>query len=161
MKNLIIYILLPALGIFSLYKLFQSPEKYLKKKTEYLISLSSAKNKKGDMALISKANKITKFIHHNVQMKVNYNGREFKASSLNEFRSYVMAYFKQGGGNGNLEHKDLTVQVKDSKKKGLVNFDLFFTKAEQKIFCKIFLEWIKEKRWYIQKIEIHSCQPVN
>ena len=156
MKQLIIYSLIAGLVGFGLYKLFQSPEKYLKKKTEYLIALGSVKK-----ANISQVTKISKYIHHNVQMKVEYEGHIFKASSLNEFRSYVMAYLRQGTGSGDLEYKNLTVEIKNNKKTGLVNFEALFNRISQKLLCKVALEWNKEKRWYVQKIEVHSCQQSN
>lgn len=152
---------LAAGSVFGVYKLFQSPEKYLKKKTEYLISLSSIKNSKMDMAMISKVTKIAKFIHHNVQMKVEYKGQIFKASSLNEFRSYITAYFRQSSSAEALEYKNLTVQMKDNKKRGLVSFEIFFNRVNQRVFCKAALEWGQEKKWYVQKIDINSCQPLS
>ena len=160
MKALITGVLI-ALSGFGLYKLFNSPERYLKKKTEYLISLSSVKSAKGNMALISQASKISKFIHHDIQVKAEYEGQVYEARSLNEFRSLLMAYFRQSSNEGHLEHKNLTVQMKDNKKKGAVSFDAVFNRAVKKVFCKVALEWIKEKRWFVQKIEVHSCQPIS
>ncbi|MCZ0931962.1 MAG: hypothetical protein OXJ52_02290 [Oligoflexia bacterium] len=159
MKAFVICALLAVSG-FGLYKLFQNPEKYLKKKTEYLIKLSSVKSSKVDMALISQVTKIAKFIHYDVQVKAEYEGQVYQARSLNEFRSHLMAYFRQSS-TGSLEYENLTVQMKDHKKRGLVSFDAFFNRASQKVFCKIVLEWEKEKKWFVKRIEVHSCKPVN
>ena len=160
MKSFVIYALIAISG-FGLYKLFQSPEKYLKKKTEYLIGLASVKSSKVDMALLSQVTKIAKFIHHDVQVKAEYEGQIYQARSLNEFRSLLMAYFRQGSTGEGLEYKNLTVQMKDNKKRGVVSFDAVFNRRAQKLFCKIVLEWFKEKKWFVKKIDVYFCKPVN
>ncbi|MDE0092525.1 MAG: hypothetical protein OXN83_04495 [Oligoflexia bacterium] len=159
MKAFIIFAFLAVSG-FGLYKFFQSPEKYLKKKTEYLINLSSVENSKVDMALMRKVAKMAKFIHYDVQVKAQYEDQVYQARSLNEFRSLLMAYFKHSSGGGDLEYKNLTVQIKDDKNRGVVNFDAFFDRGNQKTFCKVVLEWIKEKKWFVKKIEVYSCYPI-
>ena len=160
MKNFIIFAFIAVSG-FGIYKLFQSPEKYLKKKTEYLIKLSSIKGAKMDMALLSKVTKMVKLIHHDVQVKAEYKGQVYQARSLNEFRALLMAYFRQGPTGESMEYKNLTVQMKENKKRGAVSLDIVFNNRSQKNFCKLVLEWIKEKKWFVQQIDLHSCKPIN
>ena len=119
------------------------------------------KSAKVDMALISQVSKIVKLIHFDVQVKAEYESHVYQARSLNEFRSLLMAYFRQSSNNNSLEYENLTIQMKDNKKKGLARFDAFFNRGAQKIFCKIELEWVKEKKWYVKKIDVHSCKPSN
>ena len=161
MKALIISAVLVVSG-FSLYKLFQNPEKQIKKKTEYLIKLVSAQNSKADSNLLSKVTKMVKYIHYDVQFKAQYKEQVYQARSLNEFRSLLTGYFKYAQASTEaLEHKNLTIQIQDDKKKGLVQFDVLFNRGKQKTLCKAVLEWLKEKKWFVKKIEVHSCKKIS
>ena len=42
-----------------------------------------------------------------------------------------------------------------------VQFDILFQGTKVKKICKAVLGWIKEKKWYIQKIKIFSCDLKN
>ena len=159
MKGLAVLALIAISG-FGLYKFLQSPEKLLIKKTKHLIKLSSIQKAKSDMALISKVGKIAKLIHYDVQFKAEYEGQIYKAQSLNELRSLLTLYFKQSS-TGSFEYKNLTIQMKDDNKKGEVNFEALFDRNSQKISCKAMLEWLKDKKWFVQKIEVHSCYKTN
>ena len=111
------------------------------------------------MALISKVSKIVKLIHFDVQVKAEYEGHIYQARSLNEFRSLLMSYFRAGSDKGNLEYKNLRVQLEDNEKKALAGFDAFFNRRAQRIFCKVEIGWLKEKKWFVKKIDVHSCRP--
>ena len=141
------------------WKLIQSPEKYLKKKTQKLIALTSVTDSASDMGWISKVSKMAKYIHFDVRMKAEYEGQIWTAKSLNEFRSLLFAYFKQGSA-GQLDYKNLTVRLGENKKQGLVKFDAFFERNAKTVFCKALLEWVKEKKWRIKQIDVFSCSPV-
>ena len=158
MKAFIISAVLVVSG-FSLYKLFQNPEKYLKNKTEYLIKLASSQNSKADRSLLSKVTKMVKYIHYDVQVKAQYERQVYQARSLNEFRGLLTAYFKYNQAKTKtLEYKNLTVKIQNNKETGVAQFDIFFNSTEQKIRCKAVLEWLKEKKWFVKKIEIQSCK---
>ena len=73
----------------------QSPESYLKKKTQKLIAMTSNPRSSSEIALISKMSKIARFIHFDVRLKAEYKGQIWTAKSLNEFRSLLFSYFKQ------------------------------------------------------------------
>ena len=158
-KTLIIFAFL-FFSLFGIYKVFQNPEKILIKKTKHLINLSSIQSGKSDMALIAKTGKIAKLIHYDVQFKAEYEGKDYKARSLNEFRSLLNFYFKRRS-TGKFEYKNLTVQMKDDNKTGEVNFEALFERSSQKISCKAMLKWLKDKKWFVKKIEIHSCYKIN
>lgn len=143
------------LAFFS-YKLFDSPEKYLKRKTQKIISLVSSENTELDISLISTISKIAKYIHFDVHLKAEYEGQIYRAKSLNEFRSLMMSYFRLNS-KGKIESKNLAVQLKENKKEGIVTFDGLFEKQSTKTHCKILLGWIKEKKWYIKQIEVFDC----
>ena len=115
MKKLFILALAAFLSFF-VWKRLQSPEAYLKKQTKKLIALSSVKNEKG-LALISKVSKTDKYIHFDVQLKAEYEGQIYTARSLNEFRSLLLAYFRQKQ-TGALDYKK-TKCSDERKKSGL------------------------------------------
>lgn len=144
---------------FAIYKLLESPEKYLKRKTRELISMVSVQKTKSQMGLISKISKISKYIHFDVRLKAEYEGRIYKAKSLNEFRSLLMSYFRLNS-TGKMEYKNMSVQMEDDKQ-GIVAFDSWFERLEKKVHCKTLLEWIKEKKWYIKKIEVSFCKELH
>ena len=151
-----------AAGIFLSWfgwKFIQSPEKYLRKKTQELIAITSVTGQLSEMDIISKVSKMAKYIYFDVHMKAEYEGRIWTTKSLNEFRSLLFAYFKQKSA-GQLDYKNLIVRIGENKTQGLVDFDAFFERNTKTVFCKILLEWIKEKKWRIKKIEVFSCSPV-
>lgn len=155
-KIVAIGLILGAL-ILGVWKWLQGPEDYLRKKTQKIIAMTSFKG--SDLAVLAQVSKIDKFIHFNVQMTAEYEGQIYQARSLNEFRSLLTSYFQQKS-QGDLDYKNLQVQVEEGRKKALVNFDGFFKRDAKTVFCKIFLDWIKEKKWYIKQIEVSDCQIV-
>jgi len=155
MKKIFILVLLVVLP-WQIWKFFQTSSSYLKKKTEKIIRLSSIKPTESDIALYSRVSKIVKYIHFNIQMKAEYEGRIYTSKSLNEFRSLLISYFKHNS-TGAFNYKNLTVQLKNETS-GVVNFDAIFKKNKKSTFCKIILEWTKEKKWYVTKIEVFSCK---
>ena len=138
------------------WKWLQPPETLIKKKTQKLIALSSRTGPASEMGLMSKVSKIDKFIHFDVHVKAEYEGQIWTAKSLNEFRSLLFTYFKQGS-TGQLSYKNLTVDLKEGRKEAIVKFDTFFEQETGAIFCKTLLKWLKEKKWYIKNIELSSC----
>lgn len=120
--------------------------------------MASIKNTNSDTSLISKVSKIAKFIHVKVQLKAEYEGQIYTAKSLNEFRSMLFAYFKQKS-TGKMTYQNLSVSLREDKKQGMVKFDASFERDNKNIFCKALFEWIKEKRWYIKRIDLFPCVP--
>lgn len=145
-----------SLLVFLAYKLLDSPEKYLKRKTQKIISLVSEKHTEINLHLISKVSQIAKYIHFDVHLTAEYEGQVYTAKSLNEFRSLMMSYFRLNS-KGTTDYKNLAVQVKKNKQEGLVTLDGLFEKQGRKTHCKVLLVWIKEKKWYIKKIEVSEC----
>ena len=154
---------LASLAIFTIFiwlawKL-QSPESYLKKKTQKVITMISNTKANSDMALISKVSKVARFIHFDVRLKAEYKGQIWIAKSLNEFRSLLFSYFRQEKTR-KLDYKNLSVNMTESNRQALVKFDAFFGRQAGNIFCKVSLKWVKEKKWYIKSIEVLSCVPI-
>ena len=133
------------LSLWLAWSFFQPPEFYLKKKTQYLIETASAVSPSGDMAMLSRVSKMAKYIHFDVYLKAEYEGRVYTARSLNEFRSLLLSYFKYKNEES-MDYKNLTASVEHNKKKATVNFDAFFERNKVTMFCKAILEWIKEKK---------------
>ena len=147
-----------SLLLWFVWRFTQSPEKCLRKKSQNLIELSSIEDTKGTNLIFSRISKISKFIHFDVYLKSEYKGQTYTAKSLNEFRSLLFTYFKQESA-GKVTYENLSVTMEENQKKGTVNFDIFFERSREKIFCKALLDWIKEKKWYVKRIEIFSCSP--
>lgn len=147
------------LSLWLAWSFFQSPESYLKKKTRYLIEMASAGSSVSDLSMLSHVSKMAKYIHFDVHLKAEYEGQIYKAKSLNEFRSLLFSYFKYRDSREKVEYKNLNVSVEKSGKKALVSFDALFKRNEVRVFCKAFLGWVKEKKWYVKKIEVSSCSP--
>ena len=133
------------------WKLIQSPEKYLTKKTKELIEMASIEN--SDTNFISRVSKISKFIRFDVYLKAEYEGQIFTAQSLNELRSLLVSYFRQKS-TGKINYKNLNLTLGENKKQAIAKFDALFERGKKNISCKTLLEWIKEKKWYIKRIEI-------
>ncbi len=140
------------------YKFFQSPERYLKKTSEKIIKVVSVKGAHSDMSLISKVSKIAKFIHFDVQLKAEYENQIYKAHSLNEFRSLLFTYFRNGA-TGEVTYDNLYVTMDKNQERGVVKFDVYFKRGRKNVFCKALFEWIKEKKWYVKRIEVLPCSP--
>lgn len=154
-------IFLLGVFVFSLwgaFKLFQSPERHLLKKTKHLIGLASQVETKLSFSLASKMAEINKHIHHNVRIRAEYEGQIYQARSLNEFRSLLTAYF-QAGITKKLEHKELKVEIKD-KKGAEVSFAITFHNKNGVWDCEVLLDWLKEKRWFVESINIENCNKI-
>ena len=156
MKKIVSLAVVALIAGWFVWKWLQSPETLIKKKTQKLIALGSRKSPSSEIGLISKVSKMDKFIHFDVRVKAEYEGQIWTAKSLNEFRSLLFTYFKQGT-TGHLSYKNLTVELKEGNKEAVVKLDTFFEKGKESISCKTLLEWLKEKRWFIKKIELTSC----
>ncbi len=154
--RIIVICVIAALLAWRGWLFIQSPETLLKKKTQKLISMASIKSGASDLALMSHVSQISKFIHFDVRVKAEYQGQTLTAKSLNEFRSLLFQYFKQGGVQ-QLSHKGLTVKLEKSKDQALAQFDAVFEKQTENIACKFFLEWIKGEKWHVKKIEALAC----
>ena len=134
------------------FKFFQGPEKYLLKKTKHLIFLGSQVGNSISLSSSMKLSEISKYIHYDLQLEAEYEGRVYKARSLNEFRSLLMAYFK-AKVTQKLEHEDLRVELKDEKT-GEVSFSVTFHNINTVWTCKVLLIWIKDKKWFIKNMNI-------
>ena len=149
-------IILAILAFFIIKVYFQSEEKWIKKKTQKLIQMASSSGEGSEIALLQQVSKITKFIHFDVRLKALYEGRIYEAKSLNEARSLFLLYFRHKS-NEKIGYSNLKVEIIEKKKKAIVTLSVFFKRIERKFVCQAFLEWIKEKKWYIKKIEVSSC----
>ena len=142
--------------IYGGLQIFKTPEKYLLKKTKQLIHLGSQVDSKFGLPLASKISEINKYIHYDMRLKAEYEGRVYQARSLNEFRSLLMAYFK-AGITQKVEYENLIVELKDEKT-GEVSFSVVFHNTGKVWACKVLLNWIKDKRWFIKNINIENCK---
>ena len=150
------FIVITGVVLAFAWKFFQEEERWLKRKTQTIIHIASSTGSKADIALLGRVSKIAKYIHFDVRVQAEYEGGVYKAKSLNEFQSLLFAYFKEQT-TGVLDYQNLNVKMGANKKQALVTFDAFFKRSGKDIFCKTLWEWIKEKKWYIKKIEIFSC----
>lgn len=135
---------------------FKSPEKYLLKKTKHLIQLASQTDAKLSLSLARRVSEINKYIHHDLRLKAEYEGRIYQARSLNEFRSLLTAYF-QAGATKKLEYENLKAELKEEKR-GEVSFSILFHNISHASHCDLLLIWIKEKKWLIKNINIENCK---
>lgn len=155
MKNILI-VAIVSLLFWLVWNFFQSPESYLKKKTQYLIAMVSNKQMASDIALLSQISKIAKYIHFDVHLQAEYEGQVYTTNSLNELRSLLFSYFKYDT-NGKMDYKNLTVNLEQNKIEAVVIADVYVVSKKMKATCKAILNWIKEKKWYVKKIKIYSC----
>ena len=156
MKKFIVLAVVALIVGWLSWKWLQPPKTLIKKKTQKLIALSSKQSPSSEMGIISKVSKIEKLIHFDVYVKAEYEGRIWTAKSLNDFRSLLFAYFKQGK-TIQLSYNNLTVELKKDKKTAVVQFDIVFKKDKEQVFCKALLKWLKEKKWFVKKMELKSC----
>ncbi len=159
MKFIVGFIAL-GLALMAFWKVIQSPESRLKKKSQKLIALASVGGgPQSEMNLISKVSKMAKYIHFDVQVRAEYEGSVYSARSLNEFRSLLLSYFKHGQ-TGKVDYENLTIQM-EGKTQGRTYFDAHFERGSTPVVCKALFEWIKEKKWLIKKLELFSCKAKN
>ena len=151
------FFVLAILAFFIIKPYFQSEKEWIKKKTQDLIQMTSSSGGGSDIAFLQKVSQITKFIHFDVRLRVNYEGRLWTAKSLNEVRSLFLLYFREKSSSEKIGYSDLTVQMSENKKKAEVRFSVLFKRLERDWVCQAFLEWIKEKKWYIKQIDVSSC----
>ena len=142
--------------IYGGLQVFKTPEKYLLKKTKHLIHLGSQIDSKFGLSSASKISEINKYIHYDMRLKAEYEGRVYQARSLNEFRSLLMVYFK-AGITQKVEYENLIVELKDEKT-GEVSFSVTFHNTGRFWSCKALLNWIKDKKWFIKNISIENCK---
>ena len=158
MKQKILITALLLAVFYGGFKLFQSPEKYLIKKTKHLISLGSQMDKTISLSVGLTVSEISKYIHHDLNFKAEYEGRVYQARSLTEFRSLLFLYFKEGRTQ-KLEYENMTVELKDEKT-GEVSFFITFHNIDTVWSCEVLLNWIKDKKWFIKNITIEKCKTV-
>ena len=156
MKKIVLVLFLGVSLFFGLSVFFQSEEKRIKKKTLKLIQLVSINTGESDIALLRRLSKVAQFIHHAVELKAEYEGGIYKVKSLGEFKSLLMAYFKEKG-TGTLDYEELNVEMFDNNERAEVRFSAVFERKNQFVKCAAFLIWIKDKKWYIKNIEVSSC----
>ncbi|MBC6414850.1 MAG: hypothetical protein GDA46_00420 [Bdellovibrionales bacterium] len=153
MKKQIVLSIALACSIYGIYKFFESPEKFILKKTKKIIKLSSLNKEKNKIALISK---ITKYIKYDAKFTANYEGQIYQAQSLNQIRSLIMWYLKEGS-TVVLNYEKLQAHFLDSKK--IQAFFLIIFRKNKKVFsCEVSLDWLKKEKWLIKKVEIKNCR---
>lgn len=150
------FVVLAGLVFFVGKMYFQNEEQWIQKKTKKLIQLVSSTQQGSEVALLKKASKITRFIHFDVRLKVEYQGSVYARKSLNEVHSLLFLYFKQKISE-KLEYGELNIRMSKNNKQADLSFPLSFKNSGQSVFCQAFLKWIKEKKWYIKEIEVSSC----
>ncbi len=140
---------------------FESDESYLKKKTVFIVESLSLKIPMSDIGMIRKTNEIIKHIDISVEFKVRFDKRIFVKKSLAQLRGLLFQYFKKAGLRGleKVKKDQLTVQIisKGKPKRALVLFPLSLKWDEKIIQCQVELNWVKEKKWLISKVEALSC----
>lgn len=158
-KKYRIYLLLILIAGGILFFALKNEERYLKNTTFKLLKLaSSPPQTTSTVALLRRVEHIAKHIHFDVQLKVQVNGQTWESHSANEFRSLLLVYFKQGGLS-QIKVEDLAIQMDPSSPIGHVRFKLHGQHGSGPIACKARLMWIKEKKWFIKKVEVLSCSP--
>ena len=144
---------------------FRTPEAYLKKQTKKLIKRmdNPAGETKNLVSVSSKVSKIAKYIHYDVILSLDYQGKLEKVQSLNEFRSFLSFYFTKVQG-GKISYDELVVTISEpaespekAPRTATVSFKFSSTIEAQAISCDTRLEWVKEDKWFIKTIDIKNC----
>ena len=140
---------------------FRSDTAYLKKTTIKLIkTVSPMTTPLPQMTLLRKVQSVAKHIHFSVQYEIEWNNRVYQDRSLSKFRAVLTSYFKQikEGKPNTPNKKDLQVTIKEGEPKSAeVQFPLKVFWREKQANCQVVLHWIKEKKWFINKIKVFSC----
>ena len=154
-KILLIAVFLLGLCVYIFY--FQKPERYLKKATQKALKAVDVKPgvKKTLLSTNSRVSSVVKHIHYDVLFKVDYKGRLEQAQSLNEFRSWLFFYL-QKANPGRILYEEINVQMIDEEK-AQVFFKFSTSRESEEVSCDASLDWLKEDKWFIKKIDIKNC----
>ena len=148
------------IGVF-VFLFWENDEKYLRKTTLKLLKLASVPvQDTNPVTLLKRVEQIAKHVHFDVQFKLQVNGQTWEERSAGEFRTLLLAYFKNGG-LAQITVDDMSIRIEDSSspRKGHVRLKVHGLQREAKISCEALLVWIKEKKWFIKEIEVFSCSP--
>ena len=177
-----------ALLLWLALSFFGGDARYLKKTSGKLVRLASAPPAAGslpDVAILRKVEKIARHIHFDIRFRAEFKGRAHEGKSLNEARSFLLAYFKRAGGAGQnksggalFETEDLTVRLlprpsgqnqpgqneaaaaapgAKAPKRAETSFQIRFQRQGRFFKCRLIWGWIKEKKWRIKTAELSSC----
>ena len=152
---------LGALLVWLAVSFFRGDERHLWKTSEKLIQLASDPRSLPNMAILKKTERITKHIHFDIRFRAEFQGRVQEGKSLNEARSFLMAYFKSKINKG-FAAEDLSVRLLPSAKnrpgkRAETSFSFRFQREGRRFKCRALWGWIKEKKWYIKTAEVSSC----
>ena len=151
-----VFLLIVVLSI-ALFFFLQSDKKHLRKKTLKLVQMVSvSKPSDSALALLRRAQGITKHVHFSVEYQVKVGGYAYQNHTLNRLRSDLLSYFKQGSDyKARVEmpsKKELAVSFSEDRQKAKVQFSIPVSYKDKKILCSVLIHWEKEKSWLIHKI---------
>lgn len=153
------YFSLILITLFLLWHFLQNNEKYLKRKTKELVQFASFPSPLPELKALSRINKITAFLHFDVFLKAEDQGRKWTAKNLQEVKSFLFPYFLQSQ-NAEWEAEDLTVKL-DKPNKDIQTASVFLTVKghfnSKPLQCKAHLKWKNKKKWLINRIQVFSC----
>ena len=146
------------IGVFVFF-LMENDEKYLQKTTFKLLNLASVPVQEINLvALLKRVEQMAKYVHFDVQFKLQANGQTWEGRSAGELRTLLLTYFKRGG-LAQITADNMSIQIDSSTPKGHVRFKAHGLQGDNKVSCEAHLVWIKEKKWFIKEIEVFSCSP--
>ena len=150
---------LPILMIWVWY-LLQSDEKYLKKQTRYLISLTAVPSPLSKTKAIHRVNKIASFLRFNVNFQGQIQGRAYTTKNLQQIKSFLLAYFIQAQ-TALWKEEDLNVTLNEKEKIARISLTLNGNYNKKTLQCRLKIQWQKEKKWLIYSIKVPKCFSLN
>ena len=166
MKKLVIAGLL-AVGCFFVWKIAQTPQRYLKKATLDIIKTAQeakaleAGGKQSSLVeykqMAGRIERIIRHIHFDIIVKAEYEGQTHASRSLNEFRRLLSLWFAKKVVS-EWSYKGLSIHVEESQTKAQAHFNISFKKDQKQSDCKVVFKWLKEeKKWRVKNIALNAC----
>ena len=150
------YLLVVLFLLAGFWYFLQTEEKYLERKTLYLISLASVPAPVTPSAM-QRINKAASFLRFDVNFEGTFRKKTFKAINLQEIKPFLGIYFKQTQ-TALWQAEELKVEIKKGAKTGRVFLTVQGEWNEKSIRCETRLHWLKEKKWLIHNIEALKCK---
>lgn len=159
-KNLRLFAIISFIISVFIFFFWENDEKYLRKTTFKLLKLASVPvQDTNPVTLLKRVEQIAKYVHFDVQFKLQANGQVWEDHSSGEFRTLLLIYFRRGGLT-QITADNMSVQVDSSTSTGHVRFKVHGLRRENKVSCEAHLVWIQEKKWFIKEIKVFSCSPI-
>lgn len=169
MKKLVFIGLVVVAG-FIVWKMVQTPERYLRNATRDIIKtaqegspLSAGAKQKSLVEykkIAGRVERVIRYIHFDIIVKAEYEGQIHTSRSLNEFRQLLSLWFAKGVVS-EWSHKNLSIHVEESQTQGRADFDISFKKDQKRATCKVSFAWWKEaKKWRVKNITLDTCQAI-